>query len=168
MDIPKIIESIKERYANITNLHIENYKFNNDKKNIEFTEQLSLSAEEVLKTVGTEKILNSNLLNINQLIPQRYRTRKTDFEIKNGFLDEDDIKFQIHKNFKITFVPEKVKIETKYGVYESEIITEGGNTYRYKRKLFIRKGKYNSLEYEEYRKFREQIAKQDNSKIILN
>lgn len=164
----KITESFKERYASIANLHVESYKFNNDKKTVEFTEQLKLSADEVLKIVGNEKILNTNLLNINQSIPQRYRTRKTDFEIKNGFLDEDEVKFQIDKKYKIIFLPEKVKIETKYGVYESEIITDSENTFRYKRKLLIKKGKYNLTEYEDYRKFREQIAKQDNSKIILN
>lgn len=164
----KITESFKERYASIANLHVESYKFNNDKKTVEFTEQLKLSADEVLKIVGNEKILNTNLLNINQSIPQRYRTRKTDFEIKNGFLDEDEVKFQIDKKYKIIFLPEKVKIETKYGVYESEIITDSENSFRYKRKLLIKKGKYNLTEYEDYRKFREQIAKQDNSKIILN
>ncbi|WP_136669054.1 DUF3857 domain-containing protein [Flavobacterium sp. H122] len=164
----KITENFKERYSNITALQMDSYKLNNDKKSIEFTEQIKFRAENVLKFVGNEKILNINLLNVNQSIPQRYRVRKTDFEIQYGFVDEDDITFEIDKKHKIGFLPEKVKIETKYGIYESEIVAESNNVLRYKRRLFVKKGKYNSAEYDEYRKFREEIAKYDNSKIILN
>jgi hypothetical protein len=169
MQLPeKIKENFKERYSNIATLQIESYKFNNDKKNIEFTEQLKFKGEDVLKFLANDKVLNVNLLNSSQYVPQRYRSRKSDFEIPNGFLDKDEIVFEIDKKYKVTFVPEKTILETKYGIYESEIIVDSNNQLKYKRKLLIKKGNYKADEYEEYRKFREQITKQDNAKIILN
>lgn len=164
----KIKEKIKERYSNIANLKIDDYKLNNDKKNVEFTERLQFSSGEVLKSVGIDRILNINLLNINQNIPQRYRVRKTNFEIQNGFVDKDEVVFEIDKKYKIAFIPEKIKLESKYGVYEAEIIVNSENVLKYRRTLLIKKGEYKADEYEEFRKFREQIAKNDNLKIILN
>jgi len=164
----KIKEEIKERYSNIMALRVDNVKLNNDKKNIEFTEFLKLSSNDLLKIMGNDKVLNINLLNSNQYIPQRYRTRKTDFEIQNGFIDKDEIIFEIDKKYKIVFIPEKTKIESKYGFYESEIIVESDNNLKYKRTMSLKKGEYKAIEYDKFREFREQIAKQDNLKIILN
>ena len=48
-----------------------------------------------------------------------------------------------------------------------EIVLQNSSKILYKRSLTINKGTYDKSEYENYRKFREQIAKADNSKIVL-
>lgn len=164
----EIIKKIKERYSNVTTLKVNDYKFNNDKKNIEFTEQIKFNGENVVKLFGNDKMINVNVFNMNKYVPQRYRLRKTDFEIQNGYMDQDEIVFELDKKYKISFVPETIKLESKFGRYESEIIVDQNNKIVYKRSLFLKRGKYKANEYDEYRGFREQISKYENSKVILN
>ena len=58
-------------------------------------------------------------------------------------------------------------IKDKFGTYKIELVLVNPTKILYKRSLTINKGFYDKSEYENYRKFREQIAKADNSKIVL-
>jgi hypothetical protein len=163
----KVKESYKGRWGYINNLVIDEVKLVNSKENVQFKEEVKLSATGFVQKIGLEKMMNINILNQNQNIPQRYRNRKNEFEIKRGFYDEDTVEIELPANNKIVAKPENSVIETKFGTYKTEIAVLNPNKLQYKRSLLIKKGIYNTTEYEEYRKFREQIAKQDNSKIIL-
>jgi transglutaminase-like putative cysteine protease len=163
----KVKESYKGRWGYINNLVIDEVKLLNSKENVQFKEDVKLSATGFVQKIGMEKMMNINILNQNQNIPQRYRNRKNEFEIKRGFYDEDTVEIELPANNKIVAKPENSVIETKFGTYKTEIAVLNPNKLQYKRSLLIKKGIYNTAEYEEYRKFREQIAKQDNSKIIL-
>lgn len=163
----KIKENYKERWSHINNLLVDEVKLSNNKEKVEFKEEVKLSAAGFVQKVGSEKMVNINLLNQNHNIPQRYRNRKNGFEIKRGFYDEDTIEIEFPVSNKLTAKPENTTIETKFGTYKAEVSILNPNTLQYKRTLLIKKGMYTATEYEEYRKFREQIAKQDNSKIIL-
>ena len=163
----KIKESYKNRWAYINNLLIDEVKFVNDKDKVEFRENVQLSAAGFVQKTGVEKMMNINILNQSHYIPQRYRNRKNEFEIDRGYYDEDTIEIELPTSNKIVSKPDNIVMETKFGIYRAEISVLNPTKLQYKRSLLIRKGKYNTNEYEEYRKFREQIAKQDNSKIIL-
>lgn len=69
--------------------------------------------------------------------------------------------------YEIEFLPEVMKIESKFGNYSLEIEKTETNKLKLKRRLTINSGNYSKEEYEEYRIFREKIAKNDNSKIVL-
>lgn len=165
--VEKVKEFYKERWSNVNSLSVDEVKFTNDKEKIQFKEEIKLSAPEFVKKMGTEKMIQLNVLNQNNSIPQRYRSRKNGLEIDKGFYDEDIIEIQLPPSNKVVFKPENVLLETKFGTYTTEISILGANTIQYKRSLLIKKGIYNVEEYENYRKFREQIAKNDNSKILL-
>lgn len=160
-------DKLKERYSNLVGLVIENFKLSNDKKNISLTETLKLQASDYIKKVGEEYIFAVNIFNQNSYTPKRYRSRKYGFEVSKGFYDEDVIEIDLPANKKIVFTPEKVKLESKFGQYELEVIVITANKVKYTRKLSINKGEYGIEDYDLYRQFREQIAKLDNSKIIL-
>lgn len=163
----KLKESLKGRYSNLTKLEILDSKIKNDKKGIEFTESLKMSVLDFVKKNGDEWIFSPNVFNANGFTPKRYRSRKTGFEIPKGFYDEDTIEIEIPANKQVSLKPEKVEIENKYGKYIAETTAIGSNKIKYTRKLWIKKGSYNKEEYEQYRLFREEIAKQDNSKVII-
>ena len=54
----------------------------------------------------------------------------------------------------------------KFGIYNLEF-SSINNIFKYKRSNLIKKGNYDKTEYESFRKFKEQISKYDNIKIIL-
>lgn len=163
----KLEETLKSRYSHLNNFVFNNFKFENNKDKIEFTENFNFSIKEYPKEINGEWVMNVNVFNQNSNIPKRYRTRKTGFEITHGFYDEDSIEILIPKNKQIIFKPEKIELENKFGKYMLEITILNESKILLNRKLLLKKGKYESVDYELYRQFREQIAKGDNSKLIL-
>ncbi len=163
----KIKEHYKETFWNLRNLTIEKYSFFNDKNKIEFTEKIDCKATNYADVSNNSIIFPLNAFNQFSKIPQRYRTRNNPFEIARGFLDEDEIKITLPDNYIIDAKSNDYVINDKFGEYKTEIIEVNPNQIIYKRSFLLKKGFYNKSEYENFRKFIEQVAKADNSKIVL-
>lgn len=163
----KIDEHYKERFSNLVNLKILNHQFVNDSQNVEFTEKLSCKVANYAAINGATLMFPLNAFNQYNHIPKRYRTRNNPFEVERGFYDEDEIEISLPENYVIDAQPSPYNIKDKFGEYKTEIIVVNPTKIIYKRSLLIRKGNYDKTEYENFRKFIEQIAKADNSKILL-
>ena len=87
-------------------------------------------------------------------------------DISRGYLDEDTFKIEIPKGYEVEALPENITIKNKFGEYQFQI-SSSDNIITYKRRLFIKKGQYPNTDYKDYRDFRKQISKADNSKIVL-
>lgn len=160
-------EYFKNYWNTISNLKISNLKTTNDKEKITFTINAELQGSSYGSIIGNTMIFPINLFNRNSNIPQRYRSRNNPFEISRGFYDEDVIEILIPENYSIDAIPNPYNIVEKFGEYKTEIIIINPSKILYKRSLLINKGLYGKLEYENYRKFIEQITKADNSKLLL-
>ncbi|MCL9806724.1 DUF3857 domain-containing protein [Flavobacterium amniphilum] len=167
LPLDKTKENYKERWSNLNELSVNEVKRYNDKANVQYTEEIKLNVPGYIKDLGTDKMIVPNVLNQNVSIPQRYRTRKSGFEIEKGYYDEDTIEIEIPSAYKVGAKPEPVSLDTKFGTYHTEISVLDNGKIEYKRNLLIKKGIYTAAEYDEFRKFKEQIAKNDNSKILL-
>ena len=106
---------------------------------------------------------------LNQLtsIPQRYRNRKFPLEISRGFYDEENYTIELPQGLKCESIPEPVKVEDKFGIYSLTIKENSPGKLSINRSLLIRKGTFDKSEYENFRKFREQIARFDGTKLLL-
>jgi transglutaminase-like putative cysteine protease len=163
----KINTYYKEIFENLVDLKIKKTTFTNDKELIEFKEKLSVEASNYAVINDNSMIFPLNAFNQFSRIPQRYRTRNNPFEISRGFYDEDEIEITIPEHFVIDAQPSNFNIKDKFGEYKTEIIVSSPTKLVYKRSLLIKKGLYDKSEYENFRKFTEQIAKADNAKILL-
>lgn len=163
----KIKEHYKEVLWNLQNLAIDKYSFVNDKNKIEFTEKIECKATNYANVNNNTMIFPLNAFNQYSKVPQRYRTRNNPFEIDRGFFDEDEIQITLPENYVIDAKPNTIEINDKFGNYKSEITVVSPTKLIYKRSFLLKKGFYDKTEYENYRKFIEQIAKADNSKIAL-
>ena len=163
----KIKEHYKEVFGNLLNLTINNYSFENDKENILFTEKIQCSATNYSSVNNNTIIFPLNAFNQYSVVPQRYRTRNNPFEISRGFFDEDEIQISLPENYVIDAKPNNFVLKDKYGEYNAEIVVVSPTKIIYKRSFLLKKGYYDKSEYENFRKFIEQIAKADNSKIAL-
>ncbi|WP_394759899.1 DUF3857 domain-containing protein [Flavobacterium sp.] len=163
----KIAEYYKTNLKTISNLKLEKTSFNNNKEQLEFTENLKFNAQNYGSLSGKLLLFSLNAFNQYSTIPQRYRTRTNPFEIQRGFYDEDEFEITIPENYIIDAKPENYIIKDKFGEYKTEIIILNSQKIIYKRSLLVNKGVYQKEDYENYRKFREQIAKADNSKLVL-
>jgi hypothetical protein len=167
----KSIDDLKKIYKNYFN-HINNLKIVktdifNDKDNIEFTEKISLEAAGYANKTGNRLVFALNAYNPSFSVPQRYRNRTNPFEISRGYYDYDEVTIDLPKSFVIEAMPEDVEIKSVFGEYKTEYVILNESQLIYKRIYQINPGLYDKKDYENFRKFREQIAKNDNAKIVL-
>ncbi|AWK03165.1 DUF3857 domain-containing protein [Flavobacterium crocinum] len=157
----------KEYWDNINNLKLGKITFTNDKENINFIEDVQLSASNYGVISGSKMIFTVDAFNQNSANIKRIRNRKSPFQIQRGYLDTDEIEINLPTGFSIEFLPQNYELKGKFGEYKTEIIKNNDNKLVYKRSMFLNKGKYSNKEYDEYRLFMEQVSKNDNAKIIL-
>lgn len=157
----------KTHFYWINNLKMNKIKFNNNNESVEFTENLQISAMGYGKSNAGMMMVPINVFNQNASVPQRYRSRRNPFEISRGYYDEDEIEVTIPEGFKLEAKPDNLELKDKFGIYKMELVVLSPSKLLYKRSFLANKGYYEKEEYENYRKFREQIAKADNSKIVL-
>jgi transglutaminase-like putative cysteine protease len=161
------IQRYKEEFDNINNLSIKKISFSNDKNNVQFTEDLELQAESYAQNTGGKLMFAVNAFDQNSYVPKKYKTREFPFEIERGYSNEDEIEISLPEGFSVEAKPNDNEITNEFGSYKIEFITAENNKIICKRKLTIKKGFFESSKYENYRKFRETIARTDNSKILI-
>jgi hypothetical protein len=152
---------------NINNKKFEKIEVSNNRKNLEFLENLNFTATEFVQKSGDRYIIPINIVNPISYLPYQYVERNNPFEIDRGYFLEDDIVFNYPSNFILESIPQNVDIENEFGKYEVQIIKNSNNSLVLRRKLLLKKGFYTKEEYEPYRKFREVIAKTENLKIVI-
>lgn len=157
----------KSHFGHLNNFSYSNLKLNNDKENFSFSETFSFTADNYSEKSSNSIVLPLNVLNRYSIIPTKYRNKKFSFEVEYGFIDTDEIEITLPQNYSITQLPEKISVKEKFGEYTASVTFEN-NKLNYKRKLTINDGVYAKEDYDTYRKFKEQISKSDNLKIIID
>lgn len=157
----------KNYWNHIHNVNILSMAYNNDKDTIMFTENVELTAKKYASKVGDRLLMSPNFFNVLSDVPTRYRDRKLPFEIQRGFYDKDEYDISIPKNFEVEAVQDEIHIENKFGTYSYGIIQNDDNTLTLKRTFMLNKGSYLKEDYEDFRNFHLEVAKHDQSRIIL-
>ncbi|WP_075341202.1 DUF3857 domain-containing protein [Tenacibaculum agarivorans] len=164
-DLKKYYTSDVWSYNN--NLDVKSIEFQNDKDNIEFKENISVTINDYAKINENEFLFRVNVFNKNSYIPKRYRDRKFPLKIERGYKDVDEFTITIPENYSIQQLPPKKELDSKFGEYTMEIKKLDDKTLLYSKSIFIKEGVYPKTEYNSYRKFRKTIAKQENLRIAL-
>lgn len=160
-------EYYKDYWNYVNNLSLGKIEFNNDKQNTVFTEEIEIEADNYLSNMDGKLFLAPNLFNRNLIVPERSRSRKTDLVISRGYLDEDEFTIHLPEGYQLENPMEPIKLETTYGSYEISLAQQEPGILVYKRKLLVKSGQYTKEDYKPYRDFRKQVARFDNSRIIL-
>lgn len=157
----------KNYWSNISNLHLLETKFENNKKEIKSIETVSLSGQGYAKSSGNSLIFAVNAFNMYQKNVRRVRSRKMPFEIERGFFDQDETLVKLPADYTIEFLPAAVEFTSKFGSYKSEVVKTADNNLIYKRTLHVYRGLFPKEEFEDYRQFFENVSRNDNAKIIV-
>ena len=163
-----VVKHYKEQWHNINNLNVAEYKLEDDKEQVIFSESVLLNATNYASISGDRLLFSANAFNNSSYVPKRYRNRKLPFEIQRGFLDEDEFIIQLPSDYKIEAIPSERKIETAFGAYQVSFEKDAtANAIVYKRSLYVKKGRYNKEQYAAYRDFRKETAKIDGAQVVL-
>ncbi|WP_284652871.1 DUF3857 domain-containing protein [Flavobacterium terrisoli] len=161
------IKDYKEEFSNINNLTIKKINLNNNPKSVEFVEDLEMEAEGYAQNSDGKLLFALNAFDQNSYIPKKHRTREFAFEMLRGYTDESETEITLPQGYVVEAKPNSVTLENEFGNYKIEFLTVSPDKLLCKRKLIIKKGLYDKTKYETYRKFREAVAKSDNSKIVI-
>jgi hypothetical protein len=157
----------KRYWGYLNDLKFSEVIFKNDKENVEFTEITNLQTTNYVSKAGNRILLNPNVFSRWTDIPEQDLKRDIGIEIRRGKTYIDQISIKLPESYKIESFFDPVKLETKFGNYSSSVKFSEDNTLIYTRKFVLESGKYESAEYSDFRDFFIQIAKNDNSKIVL-
>jgi len=142
--------------------------FSNDKNKIQFTENLEFEAENYAQNINGKLMFAINAFDKINYVPKKHRTRELPFEIERGYTNEEEITITLPEGFVVEAKPSGIELITEFGIYKIDFIILDNKNIICKRKLIINKGFYESSKFESYRKFRETIAKTDNSKVVIS
>lgn len=157
----------KELFSNVNDLKIRKSTKHDNREKHCYEEQLEIVSERYADVTGGRIIFPVNAFNNQQFVPQRYRNRTQPFEIQRGYSDVDEVEINLPEGYTVEAQPENTLIAGKFGSYTSRLEKSGPTKLKYLRSITINQGSYSASEYEEYRKFREQIARNDNAKVVL-
>lgn len=161
-------KSMKNHFDFLNNLSFSKIEAINNKKEKKYQENIEFTAENYgIINTNASLIFTLNALNRNSYVPDRERNRKTPFEILRGFKHEETYNINIPESYKLTELPETVKIENQFGTYNMSIEKLSDTSLQYKRDLLVNKGLYSKDLYEDYRSFRKRIRKLESIKIII-
>lgn len=127
---------------------------------------LDLTLSRYASVSGKRLFLSPNLMNKNKIIPPKLAERKTDVVLRNNYLDYDTIKFTVPENLYPEFMPEPVKINSKFGEYSASFQFDAGKV-TYIRRMKMWKGRYPKETYNDLIEFYKNVSKADNIKLVF-
>ncbi|WP_316820660.1 DUF3857 domain-containing protein [Pedobacter gandavensis] len=151
----------------VPNIEITSLSYTQPDKNQPIINSSILLKSSQLLTKGADKLfLTLNLLNRVDNTLALVENRKTPFAVKYGYMDEDEVVYQIPQGFKVEFIPKDVTIDSEFGKYTATAVVKD-NTLIYTRKIIISNKTYPAEKYNDYVAFRKKLYQADKQKSIL-
>lgn len=115
---------------------------------------------------GKRLFLTPNLMNRSTFIPEKLESRKYKVNRTLPYIDIDSIQFSVPEVLYPEFMPQPIKINSRYGDYESEVKFDQGKLL-YIRKIKMNSGEFPAESYNELIDFYKSINKADNLKLVF-
>jgi hypothetical protein len=127
---------------------------------------LDLSLGRYATVSGKRLFLSPNLMNRISRIPEKTADRKTEVVRRYNYLNLDTIQFSVPENLYPEFLPEPVKINSRFGEYEASFKFDAGKV-TYIRRMKVWKGRFPKDTYNELVDFYKNVSKADNMKLVF-
>ncbi|HEY3429128.1 MAG TPA: DUF3857 domain-containing protein, partial [Cyclobacteriaceae bacterium] len=146
------------RTTAIPSFDVSSFKFENKKDKIpSAVVSLDLNLRKLATVSGKRLMLTPNLMNRNTFIPEKNENRKTEIVRNFCHTDYDTIRFHIPEEIYPEFLPEPVRLKSRFGEYESSYKIDQGSVI-YTRKMIVYKGHYPASSYQEFVDFYKTIS----------
>jgi hypothetical protein len=115
---------------------------------------------------GKRLFITPNLMNKISRVPEKIIDRKTEVVRRTNYLDIDTVQFSVPESLYPEFLPEPVKINSKFGEYEASFKFDTGKV-TYIRRMKVWKGRFPKETYNELVDFYKNVSKADNIKLVF-
>lgn len=156
-----------ENNTDIPNFSINSFSMTEKRDKIPSASvKLDLTLSRYATVSGKRIFVSPNLMNKISYVPEKIAERKTEVVRKRNYIDLDTIKFTVPENLYPEFLPEPVKINSKFGEYEASFKFEAGKVI-YTRRMKVWKGRFPKETYNELVDFYKNVTKADNIKLVF-
>lgn len=156
-----------QKTTQIPAFDVEKFSMKASKDKIPSTEvEVELVLNRYAMVSGKRIFLTPNLMNRSTYIPEKLEVRKTAIVQRMPYIDHDRIRYHLPEAIYPEFIPEPVKLKSRFGEYESGCKVEQGYLI-YIRTLKMNKGEFPSDSYAELIEFYKGINKADNVKVVF-
>jgi hypothetical protein len=156
-----------QKNTGIPSFDVNTYSMKNLKSRIPTAiVNLDLRLSRLATVSGKRMFLVPNLMNRSTMIPEKVENRKSNVILRNAYTDLDTIKYHIPEELYPEYLPEPLKIKSKFGEYEASYKLDQGSLI-YTRKMKMLKGEFPPESYSELIDFYKSVNKADNSKIVF-
>jgi transglutaminase-like putative cysteine protease len=125
-----------------------------------------LTLNRLASVSGKRLFLTPNLMNRSTFIPEKVESRKTKVIRKMAYVDIDTINYNLPEEIYPEFLPEPIKIKSRFGEYEASFKLSQGKLV-YIRKISMWKGEFPPESYSELIDFYRNLNKADNTKVVF-
>jgi hypothetical protein len=115
---------------------------------------------------GKRLFLTPNLMNRSSFVPEKVDERKTKVVRRMAYVDIDTIKYRLPEGIYPEYMPQPIKITSRFGEYESTFTLDQDRLI-YIRKLKMNKGEFPPESYNELIEFHRSVNKADNTKMVF-
>lgn len=115
---------------------------------------------------GKRLFITPNLMNRSTFIPEKVENRKTIVVRRMAYIDLDTIRYHLPEELYPEFLPEPVKLKSRFGEYEATFKLEQGGVI-YVRKMIMKNGEFPAGTYNELIDFFKGVNKADNIKLVF-
>ena len=152
---------------NIPSFEISRFSLAQKKDRIpSVTETLALTVRQCASKSGTRLFVIPNLMNAASPLPPKAENRQTELVLRSGYQNADTVVYQLPKGYGVEFLPDDVRMESKFGTYAASMRASEGQV-SYTRHLTVNRGRYPASAYNEWVDFSKKIAKADKAQIVL-
>jgi hypothetical protein len=156
-----------EKNTMIPNFNINAYSIKENKDKIPYAiVNLDLTLNRYASVSGKRLFITPNLMNRWSNIPEKTTERKSDVVTRSNFIDLDTIIFNLPETLYPEFLPETVKVTSKFGEYEASFQFDAGKV-TYIRRMKVWKGRFPKEAYNELVDFYKNVSKADNIKLVF-
>ena len=163
-------EYYREEWPWIHNLDFNEINFVNDKREIEFREDLDFNGSRLAIKAGNRLLLPLSFIQKGSFSMEKDEDRKMPVKIGRGRSYEDEFIFVMPEGFDIESIPESEKISSEFGEYSINISSsniDGVEEILVRRNMIIREGEWEAQKYEEFRNFIKKINQLNNLKAVI-
>ncbi|MBA4054721.1 MAG: hypothetical protein C0490_08425, partial [Marivirga sp.] len=130
------------------------------------TVSVDLSLRRFATVSGKRIFLTPNLMNRSTYIPEKLEARKTNVLMRSAYKHIDTIRYHLPEGIYPEFMPQPVKLKSRFGEYEAGFTLDQDNLI-YIRRIRMNKGEFPPESYNELIEFYRNLNKADNTKMVF-
>ncbi len=160
----------REKWSQLQNISFQKIGFENNRKDIEFSEELEFTGTGLATKAGNRMLIPLSFIQQGIISVDKSEKRIRPLMIRRGKTFRDEFIYNLPEKFDIEALPESQTITSEFGEFSIEIsknVQEGNHQIRVNRTLVLKEGEWPAPEYQKFCDFISKMNRLNNLKAVI-